>query len=82
MLQEQAEGLVIVAPDRLEVPWLGGFIGEWLVVGDEAVVEVSPTVDTMVREMSESLERALPHHDRRYAAMTSSDAPSALAAIE
>lgn len=28
MLQEQAEGLVIVAPDRLEVPWLGGFIGE------------------------------------------------------
>jgi hypothetical protein len=44
-LEEQPDGLIILAPDGFEVPWLRRLIGEGQEIGDEATTKVAPIVD-------------------------------------
>jgi hypothetical protein len=47
--EERPEGLIILAPDGFEVPWLRRLVGERLEIGNEAMTEVAPIVDVVPR---------------------------------
>jgi hypothetical protein len=58
--KERAKGLIALALDGLEVPWLCRFVGKGLKVRDKPTAEVIPVVDAVSWEMSEPLQRILP----------------------
>jgi hypothetical protein len=47
--EERSEGLIVLAPNGFEVPWLRRFIGERLEVRDKPSTEVAPIVDAVPR---------------------------------
>jgi hypothetical protein len=47
--EKRSEGLIILAPNGFEVPWLCRFIGERLEVRDKPMTEVTPIVDAVSR---------------------------------
>jgi hypothetical protein len=47
-LKVRPEGLLGLAPDGFEVPWLRRLIGEGLEVGDETPTKVVPIIDAML----------------------------------
>jgi hypothetical protein len=47
--EERSEGLIALAPDGFEVPWLRRLIGERLEVHDKPATEVAPIVDAVPR---------------------------------
>jgi hypothetical protein len=46
-LEERSKSFIILAPDRIEVPWLCRLVEEGLEIGDQASTEVAPIVDTV-----------------------------------
>jgi hypothetical protein len=47
--KERSEGLIVLAPDGFELPWLRRLIGERLEVHDKSATEVTPIVDAVPR---------------------------------
>jgi hypothetical protein len=47
--EERLEGLIILAPDGFEVPWLRLLVRERLEIDDEAMTEVAPIVNVVPR---------------------------------
>lgn len=60
MHEERAKGLIVLAPDRLEVPRLYRLVRKRLIAGDEPVAEVGLVINAVAREMMEPLEHVLP----------------------
>jgi hypothetical protein len=58
--EERSEGLIILAPDGFEVPWLRRLIGERQKVHNKPETEVTPIVDAVSWQVSKPLQRALP----------------------
>ena len=54
-LEERMKSFIILSPNGFEIPRLRRFIGEGLKVHDKPVIEISPIVDAMLRQMSEPL---------------------------
>jgi hypothetical protein len=47
IFEERSDGLIILAPDGFEVPWLRRLIRERLEVRDKPAAEVTPIVDAV-----------------------------------
>jgi hypothetical protein len=47
--EERSEGLVILAPDGFEVPWLRRLIGERREVCNKPATKVAPIIDAVTR---------------------------------
>jgi hypothetical protein len=47
--EERSESLIILVPNRFEVPWLRRFIGERLEVHDKPMTQVTPVIDAVSR---------------------------------
>jgi hypothetical protein len=61
VLHEGSKGLVVLALDILEIPWLRRFIREQLKVGDKSI-EVNLVVDAVVMKVKNPLDDVLLSH--------------------
>jgi hypothetical protein len=59
-LEKRAEGLVTLALDRFEVPWLRRFVRKGLEILDKPIAEIFLIIDAVSRQMQEPLHRILP----------------------
>jgi hypothetical protein len=80
-LEERPEGLIILAPNGFEVPWLRRLVGEGLEVGDEAATKSLQSSMQCRGRCRSHCSVSCPRTMRKYAVITSSISPAAQATV-